>query len=209
MTANSGDDEAPVLSIEDFAASIQASLAATTESTVENEALADARTDVLSFRERVAKRSGTAQLLVFRVANELFAVELSSAEEALDMPTLHRLPEMPTGMLGVFTLRNALVSVFEPDSILGIRCRQAATAVVFCGGDRRIAIATDDVDDVVTIDLRTVRSAPGVATRTEEGPLLGIVHRDADLVALLDAEALIGAHRSAAGTIGEPTKETV
>ena len=209
MTANSGDDEAPVLSIEDFAASIQASLAATTESTVENEALADARTDVLSFRERVAKRSGTAQLLVFRIANELFAVELSSAEEALDMPTLHRLPEMPTGMLGVFTLRNALVSVFEPDSILGIRCRQAATAVVFCGGDRRIAIATDDVDDVVTIDLRTVRSAPGVATRTEEGPLLGIVHRDADLVALLDAEALIGAHRSAAGTIGEPTKETV
>lgn len=209
MTANSGDDEAPVLSIEDFAASIQASLAATTESTVENEALADARTDVLSFRERVAKRSGTAQLLVFRVANELFAVELSSAEEALDMPTLHRLPEMPTGMLGVFTLRNALVSVFEPDSILGIRCRQAATAVVFCGGDRRIAIATDDVDDVVTIDLRTVRSAPGVATRTEEGPLLGIVHRDADLVALLDAEALIGAHRSAAGTIGEPTRETV
>ena len=209
MTANSGDDEAPVLSIEDFAASIQASLAATTESTVENEALADARTDVLSFRERVAKRSGTAQLLVFRVANELFAVELSSAEEALDMPTLHRLPEMPTGMLGVFTLRNALVSVFEPDSILGIRCRQAATAVVLCGGDRRIAIATDDVDDVVTIDLRTVRSAPGVATRTEEGPLLGIVHRDADLVALLDAEAIIGAHRSAAGTIGEPTKETV
>lgn len=209
MTANSGDDEAPVLSIEDFAASIQASLAATTESTVENEALADARTDVLSFRERVAKRSGTAQLLVFRVANELFAVELSSAEEALDMPTLHRLPEMPTGMLGVFTLRNALVSVFEPDSILGIRCRQAATAVVFCGGDRRIAIATDDVDDVVTIDLRTVRSAPGVATRTEEGPLLGIVHRDADLVALLDAEAIIGAHRSAAGTIGEPTRETV
>src|SRR5581483_1258188 len=146
---------------------------------------------------------------VFRVANEFFAVELSTAEEALDMPTLHRLPEMPAGMLGVFTLRNALVSVFEPDAILGIRCRQAATAVVFRGGDRRIAIATDDVDDVVTVDLRTVRSAPGVATRTEEGPLLGIVHRDSDLVALLDVDALIGAHRSPAGSVAETPKETV
>ena len=209
MTANSGDDEAPVLSIEDFAASIQASLAANTEPAAQDEPLAEGQTDHLSFRERVAGRSGTAQLLVFRVANELFAVELSTAEEALDMPTLHRLPEMPTGMLGVFTLRSALVSVFEPDAILGIRCRQAATAVVFCGGDRRIAIATDDVDDVVTIDLRMVRSAPGVATRMEEGPLLGIVHRESDLVALLDAEALIGAHQSVAGSIGEPTKETV
>ena len=209
MTANSGDDEAPVLSIEDFAASIQASLAANTSPTVESEAPAEEHADVLPFRERVARRSGTVQLLVFRVANELFGVELSTAEEALDMPTLHRLPEMPSGMLGVFTLRNALVSVFEPDELLGIRCRQAATAVVLCGGDRRIAIATDDVDDVVTIDLGSVRTAPGAATRTEEGPLLGIVHRDSDLVALLDAEALIGAHRSAAGSIAEPTKETV
>jgi len=208
MIANSGDDEAPVLSIEDFAASIQASLAATTQLIAESEAIAEAHVD-LPFRERVARRNGTAQLLVFRVANELFAVELSTAEEALDMPTLHRLPEMPPGMLGVFTLRNALVSVFEPDALLGIRCRQPATAVVFCGGDRRIAIATDDVDDVVTIDLRAVRSAPGVATRTEEGPLLGIVHRDSDLVALLDAQALIAAHRPAAGSIAEPTKETV
>lgn len=209
MTANSGDDEAPVLSIEDFAASIQASLAVNTAPAADHEGLAESQGDVLSFRERVAKRIGTAQLLVFRVANELFAVELSTAEEALDMPTLHRLPEMPSGMLGVFTLRSALVSVFEPDSILGIRCRQPATAVVFCGGDRRIAIATDDVDDVVTIDLRAVRSAPGVTARLEEGPLLGIVHRDSDLVALLDAEALIGAHRSAAVSIAEPTKETV
>lgn len=209
MTANSGDDEAQVLSIEDFAASIQASLSASTMPIVETETPAEEHPDVLPFRERVARRSGIAQLLIFRVANELFGVELSTAEEALDMPTLHRLPEMPSGMLGVFTLRNALVSVFEPDALLGIGCRHAATAVVFCGGERRIAIATDDVDDVITIDLRTVRTAPGVATRTDEGPLLGIVHRDSDLVALLDAEALVGAHRSTAGSIAETTTETV
>lgn len=208
MTSNSGDEEAPVLSIEDFAASIAASLAVSAQP-AETKGYTEAPTQALSFRERVAKRSGTAQLLVFRVADELFGVELVTAEEALDMPTLHRLPEMPSSMLGVFTLRGALVSVFEPDVMLGIGCKQRATAVVFCGGDRRIAIATDDVDDVITIDLRTVRDAPGAATRTEEGGLLGIVHRDADLIALLDAEALIALHRSAAGTIAEPTEETV
>ncbi|HEY2856213.1 MAG TPA: chemotaxis protein CheW [Gemmatimonadaceae bacterium] len=209
MTANSGDEEAPVLSIEDFAASIAASLAVSAQATPESESSVDAPVHVLPFRERVAKRSGSAQLLVFRVANELFGVELVTAEEALDMPTLHRLPEMPPSMLGVFTLRGALVSVFEPQLMLGIGCRQAATAVVFCGGDRRVAIATDDVDDVITVDLRTVREAPGGVTRTREGALLGIVHRDADLIALLDTAALIGLHGSPAGTRAEPTEETV
>ena len=97
------------MSIEDFAASIAASL------TVNALAMpvADGETDVgeaLSFRERVRRRAGIAQLLVFRIARELFAVELITTEEALDMPTLHRLPEMPPSMLGVFTLRGALPS---------------------------------------------------------------------------------------------------
>ena len=203
MTSNSGDDEASVLSIEDFAASIAASLAASTSS----EPSAPEVSETLSFRERVRRRTGLAQLLVFRVARELFAVELVTAEEALDMPELHRLPEMAPSMLGVFTLRGSLVSVFEPQPALGIRCQERGTVVVFCGGERRIAIATDDVDDVISVDLRDVREAPG--TRTKDEALLGIVHRDADLIALLDAHALVAAHRPASSTINEPVEETV
>src|SRR5690242_2821488 len=159
MTSNSGDEEGSALSIEDFAASIAASLASSSQPAVAPEP--DAPKTGITFRERVARRTGMAQLLVFRIASELFGVELITAEEALDMPVLHRLPEMPTEMRGVFTLRGALVSVFEPRVVLGLECQQSATAVVFCGGDRRVAIATDDVEDVVTVDLRTVRDAPG------------------------------------------------
>ncbi|HEY7237187.1 MAG TPA: chemotaxis protein CheW [Gemmatimonadaceae bacterium] len=207
MTSRAGDDSASVLSIEDFAASIAASLAASAQAASAVENGSDGATETLSFRERVRRRAGIAQLLVFRVAGELFAVELITAEEAIDMPTLHRLPEMPPAMLGVFTLRGALVSVFEPRGTLGIPCANAATAVVFCGGERRVAIATDDVDDVVTVDLRNVREAPGA--QGKDGALLGIVHRDSDLIALLDAEALVAAHRSATAVLEEPAEETV
>jgi purine-binding chemotaxis protein CheW len=194
------------MSIEDFAASIAASLAGTAQAAPTAESETDSLGATLSFRDRVRRRTGTAQLLVFRIASELFAVELITAEEALDMPTLHRLPEMPSSMLGVFTLRGALVSVFEPQTTLGIRCEQATTAVVFSGGERRVAIATDDVDDVVTVDLRTVREAPGARTKTDA--LLGIVHRASDLIALLDADALVTAHRPATAALHEPAEET-
>jgi purine-binding chemotaxis protein CheW len=206
MTSNSGDDEAAVLSIEDFAASIAASLAVTAP-TASVEGTPAAAGERLSFRERVRRRTGPAQLLVFRVARELFAVELITAEEALDMPELHRLPEMPPSMLGVFTLRGSLVSVFEPQAVLGIQCQQRGTVVVFCGGERRIAIAADDVDDVITVDLRNVREAPG--TRTKDEALLGIVHRDSDLIALLDAYTLVAAHRPVTSALNEPVEETV
>lgn len=200
MTSNSGDEEGPALSIEDFAASIAASLASPPQPPVAAEP--ESPRAGVTFRERVTRRVGTAQLLVFRVASELFGVELITAEEALDMPVLHRLPEMPTHMCGVFTLRGALVSVFEPQAVLGVKCKQSGTAVVFCGGERRVAIATDDVEDVVTVDLRTVRDAPGA--RAKDGALLGIVHNGESFVALLDAEALIDAYRTAAEPVEEP-----
>jgi purine-binding chemotaxis protein CheW len=200
MAPNSADEEGPVLSIEDFAASIAASLAAPSQpATPAEPELPRAR---LSFRERVARRVGTAQLLIFRVARELFAVELIMAEEAIDMPLLHRLPEMPTHMRGAFTLRGALVSVFEPQVALGVRCETSGTAVVFRGGDRRVAIATDDVDDVVTVDLRTIRDAPGA--RAKDGALLGIMHNGASFVAVIDGETLIDSYRASADPVEEP-----
>jgi purine-binding chemotaxis protein CheW len=207
MSTKSADEEGPVMSIEDFAASIAASLAASAAATSSVDKSTEATGEAPSFRERVQRRSGIAQLLVFRIARELFAVELIAAEEALDMPELYRLPEMPPFMLGVFTLRGALVSVFEPDVSLGVSCEQNATVVVLCGGERRIALATDDVDDVVTVDLRTVREAPG--SRTKEAPLLGIVHRTSDLIALLDADALIATHRGAVAELAPPVEEPV
>jgi purine-binding chemotaxis protein CheW len=207
MSSNAADEEGSVLSIEDFAASIAASLAADAQPASDPHAPDEEPGAGLAFRERVRRRDGVAQLLIFRIATELFAVELITAEEALDMPTLHRLPEMPASMLGVFTLRGALVSVFEPQTMLGISCERAATAVVFCGGERRVAIATDDVDDVATVDLRTVRDAPGAGTK--EGALLGIIHRESDLIALLDADAILAAHRTLTAQIAEPVEETV
>lgn len=190
-------------SIEAFAASIAASLAAAAAPVAA--APADAPSPRLSFRERVRRRVGTADLLVFRIGRELFAVELLAVEEALDMPVVHRLPEMPSAMLGVFTLRGALVSVFAPQATLGIPYEDCATVVVFCGGDRRIALAADDVDDVLSISLRDVRDAPGASAK--ESALLGVVHRQADLIALLDAQTVVAAHRTLAAVIPDVVKE--
>lgn len=150
----------------------------------------------MRFRDRVRARDGIVELLVFHVAGELFAVELSAVEEAMDCPPSHALPEMPPSMRGVFMLREAPVALYAPNLLLGLAPHEAQTVLVFRPGanGRRTALAIDDVDDVLVHDLASLRDAPG--TDAADGILVGVARRGRDLIGLLDAEALLAACRS-------------
>ena len=145
------------------------------------------------FAERVRLREGSADLLVFRVGGELFAAPLASVEEALELPQLRAIPEMPRSMLGVVTLRGRMLPAYSPARPLGIAlAREDAAALVLRAGERRIALAVDDVDDVFAIDLATLQPAPA-AGGGRDGLLVGVARRGAELVAVVDAEALVAA----------------
>jgi chemotaxis signal transduction protein len=128
---------------------------------------------------------------MFRIGTERFAVELSSVEEAIDLPDVHHVPEMPPAMVGVITVRGALTPVFTPDDALGVRVEHRSAALIFRSPRGRFALAIDDVDDVMTLDLAQLRDAPGVDG--SDPVVLGVARSDASIVALVDAEALIEA----------------
>jgi hypothetical protein len=67
-------------------------------------------------RERARGRSGVVELLMFRIGTERFAVELSSVEEAIDLPDVHHVPEMPPAMIGVITRSACASSTAAPRS---------------------------------------------------------------------------------------------
>ena len=64
------------------------------------------------------------------------------------------------------------------------------------GGRHRLALAVDDADDVVRIELAQVRDAP----RAGQGDdlVLGVFWLDGNLVALVDARALVAAYATLA-----------
>ena len=140
-------------------------------------------------RERVRTRTGTVEVLAFRVGSERFGVELSAVEEALDLVSVHHVPEMPPAMLGVITVRGALTPVYSPLPSLGLPLADGACALLFRQGGVRFALVIDDVDDVLAIDLSHLRDAPGVDAG--DGVLLGVVRTADSLLALVDADALL------------------
>jgi len=142
-------------------------------------------------RERARSRGGLAELLMFRVGAERFAVELSCVEEAIDLPEPHHVPEMPPAMLGVITVRDTLTPVFTPDDALGVAAESKGAALIFRSSRGRFALAIDDVDDVMSLDLAQLRDAPGIDGT--DALILGVARHGSGIVALVDAEALIAA----------------
>jgi purine-binding chemotaxis protein CheW len=142
-------------------------------------------------RERARNREGIAELLMFRIGTERFAVELACVEEAIDLPDVHHVPEMPPAMLGVITVRDALTPVFTPDDALGVAAVSKGAALIFRSTRGRFALAIDDVDDVMTLDLAQLRDAPGLDG--SDSLVLGVARNGGGIVALVDAEALIAA----------------
>ena len=143
----------------------------------------------LPFRDRVKGRLGSVDLLLFRVGQERFAADLAAIEEAVERGEVHGVPEAPPNLIGVVDLRGRLIHVYSPEAALGVRLEPAATALLVVRAEgRRLALAIDDVDDVMTLPLSELRDVP--AGTDPNGVLLGVAWRGDTLIALLDVEML-------------------
>lgn len=147
-----------------------------------------------SLRDRARGRSGHVDVLLFRVADERFGIELAAVEEAIDLPPVHHVPEMTGAMLGVFTVRGTLTPAFSPGEALGLSLHDGTSALIFRRGRSRLAIVVDEVDDVTPLDLSLLRDAP--VLEAGDGVMLGVVRQRDSLYSLVDAETLLAACRA-------------
>jgi chemotaxis signal transduction protein len=157
--------------------------------------MTDATAFNMSFRDRVRTRVGTAELLLFRVGRERFALELRTVEEALDIGgmALHDVPGRGASMLGVLPLRDALVPLYAAAGPLGVTQADVHTALVFRRSGGRVALAVTDAEDVLTLDLENVRPAPH---DDADGVLLGVLQLGKDLIGIVDGDALLALCRA-------------
>lgn len=141
-------------------------------------------------------------LLMFRVGDARLAAPLATVDEAIDLAAdaVQGIPGDNPALRGVFSLRGALVPVYDPGQALGLAGSTSAggTALVIRpDGGARVALAVDDVedllDDVQDADVRP----PGGGDL--DGIVRGVVHRAAGIIVLVDLYALVAACRATDG----------
>ncbi len=139
-----------------------------------------------------ATRTTSGEYLVFRAGHELFALPLDTVDEAIDVDAVQPIPQMDGAMLGVLSLRGALVPLYAAASALGVADDSRAAALVFVTARGRVALAVDDVEDVMSIATEELQRSP---MDFGDGVLIGVARRGADLIGVLDAAALVAACR--------------
>jgi len=137
---------------------------------------------------------GAARVLVFRMGHERFGIPLSDVHEVLDAQPIQRVPDASDSVLGVTSIRGALTTVYDVRSLLSAGGPADGALLVFDRGDRRIAVAIDDVFDAMVVEPGEMLPVPRRAT--SDGLLTGMLRRGPELVAVLDTNALLTAATS-------------
>jgi len=136
-------------------------------------------------------RDDATRVLVFRMGHERFGIPLSDVHEVLDAQPIQRVPDASSAVLGVTSIRGALTTVYDVRSLLSAGGNADGALLVFHRGDRRIAVAIDDVFDATVVEAGELLSVPRRAA--SDGLLTGMLRRGSDLVAMLDTNALLTA----------------
>lgn len=110
--------------------------------------------------------------------------------EVVDAPDIHAVPDAPAAVLGVTAIHGRVVTVYDAHQLLHAEAGAAGALLVIDRGDRCVGLAVSDVLDTLDIAPGQLRPVPGMDAG--DGVLQGVVRRDAELIAIIEADALIG-----------------
>ena len=113
--------------------------------------------------------------LTFTLADEQFALGVSSVKEILDFINITQVPQMPDFMLGVINLRGNVVPIIDLRLKLGMPATEKTvyTCIVFAEiaiNDEflDIGMLVDSVQEVIELEENNIQDAPRIGMKIEK-----------------------------------------
>jgi purine-binding chemotaxis protein CheW len=141
-------------------------------------------------REEDGARLG---LAVVELGGERFGVALAAVKEFCSIHSVSPIPCCPTHILGAINLRGAIITLIDPRSALQLAATGSAgnKAVIGMIGEQPVALAVDEVHDVIYPRREEVRPAPQALREGSRGEILGTVAYAGGTMMVLDLPLLL------------------
>jgi len=147
----------------------------------------------------------TRQYLTFKLAEEVFAIDVAKVREVLDFTTITKIPRTPDFMSGVINLRGNVVPVV--DLRLCFEMSKTEKTVNTCivvvemlleNESTVIGALADSVEEVIDLEPDQIQPAPRIGTQIRTDFIQGMGKRDAHFIMILDIDRVFSAEELAA-----------
>lgn len=145
----------------------------------------------------VAGITETVQYLTFKLADEVFALDVAKVREILEITTITKVPQTPEFMRGVINLRGSVVPVIDMRLKFGMSVTEQTvnTCIIVVeinlDGDAIVVGAlADSVQEVVEMEPESIEAAPHIGARLNTDFIKGMGKYGSRFVMILDIDKL-------------------
>jgi len=143
----------------------------------------------------VASITESTQYLTFKLAEEVFALDVAKVREILEFSTVTKVPQTPDFMRGVINLRGSVVPVIDLRLKFGMSATEQSVntciIVTEVGMDDETVLLgalADSVQEVNEMEPGQIEAAPHIGTRLNTDFIKGMGKQDNNFVMILDID---------------------
>lgn len=140
------------------------------------------------------------QYLTFKLAEEMFALDVSQVREILDVTTITKVPRAPEFMRGVINVRGSVVPVVDlrlkfdmPKTEQTLDTRIVVMEIDLDGEMTIIGTLADAVHNVMDIEQQSIEQAPKVGAKWNTEFIHGIGKHNDDFIIILNVDRIFSA----------------
>lgn len=145
----------------------------------------------------VAGITESLQYLTFKLADEIFALDVAKVREILEVTTITKVPQTPDFMRGVINLRGSVVPVVDMRLKFGMSMTDQTvnTCIIvveinFDGDTMVLGALADSVQEVVEMEPESIEPAPSIGTKLNTDFIRGMGKLDDQFVMILDIDKI-------------------
>ncbi len=135
------------------------------------------------------------QYLTFKLADEVFALDVAKVREILEITSITKIPQTPEFMRGVINLRGSVVPVIDMRLKFGMSATEQTVntciivvEVTLEGETTVLGALADSVQEVVEMEPDQIEPAPHIGTRLNTNFIKGMGKHEGDFVMILDID---------------------
>jgi purine-binding chemotaxis protein CheW len=149
----------------------------------------------------VAAITETVQYLTFKLAEEVFSLDVAKVREILEFTSITKVPQTPEFMRGVINLRGGVVPVIDLRLNFGMTCTEQTvdTCIIVVevsleGEVIVLGVLADSVQEVVDMEPDHIEPPPHIGTKLNTEFIKGMGKINNDFVMILDIDKVFSSH---------------